>query len=205
MQRRQVRKASRKSRQVDNGKAEAMAALAMKASKRNSVFSTMSARSLCSDDERAASYGAVDKVAPAAVILLMVSCNLLLQCTLCMDNWSCSLMSIRNLLSLSPCEISPCLSSQNDCRRLLATSTCQQEGLPSSHTPASAPACLVLQLLIFLAKLQWTPTATACECMCSGPEVNAQQRRNCMQPSRAACIRTNTFSSDGLNCPWAYQ
>ncbi|CAL5229872.1 g13283 [Coccomyxa viridis] len=66
-QRRQVRKAGRKSRQVDNGKAEAMAVLAMKASKRNSVFSTMSARSLCSDDERAADYGAVDKAPPGYV------------------------------------------------------------------------------------------------------------------------------------------
>lgn len=39
-----------------------MAALAMKATKRNSVFSTMSAHSLCSDDEQAGSYAAVDKV-----------------------------------------------------------------------------------------------------------------------------------------------
>ena len=82
MQRRQVREAGRKSRQVDNGKAEAMAVLAMKASKRNSVFSTMSARSLCSDDERAADYGAVDKVAPVALDILMtiVILGLLLQC-----------------------------------------------------------------------------------------------------------------------------
>ena len=71
MQRRQVRKAGRKTRQVDTGKVQAMAALAMKASKRNSVFSTMSARSLCSDDDQAASYGAVDKVTPITQDTLM--------------------------------------------------------------------------------------------------------------------------------------
>ena len=68
MQKRQVRKAGTKSRQADNGKAEAMAALAMNASKKNSIFSTMSAHSLGSDDERAASYGAVDKVRPSCSI-----------------------------------------------------------------------------------------------------------------------------------------
>ena len=39
-----------------------MAALAVTASKKNSIFSTMSARSLGSDDEGAASYGAVNEV-----------------------------------------------------------------------------------------------------------------------------------------------
>ena len=100
MQRRQVCKAGRKSRQVDNGKAEAIAALAMKASKRNSVFSTMSARSLCSDDERAASYGAVDKVAPLAVDILVIM--IMLQPAPAVhtldDRWSDMLVSLSNLL-----------------------------------------------------------------------------------------------------------
>ena len=39
-----------------------MAALAVTASKKTSIFSTMSARSLGSDDEGAASYGAVNEV-----------------------------------------------------------------------------------------------------------------------------------------------
>ena len=72
MQKRQERKAGRKSRPAGNGKAEAVAALAMKATRRNSVFSTMSARSLCSDDEQAGSYAAVDKVARVAKGLLTV-------------------------------------------------------------------------------------------------------------------------------------
>ncbi|CAK0784296.1 hypothetical protein CVIRNUC_007500 [Coccomyxa viridis] len=63
-QRRQARRPSKKGHRAHDKRAEAMAALAITASKKNSIFSTMSARSLGSDDEGAASYGAVNEAPP---------------------------------------------------------------------------------------------------------------------------------------------
>ena len=73
-----MRRAPRKSRQAPNGKAEAMTALVMHASKKNSIFSTMSAYSLGSEDERAASYGAMDKVSAFLAPLQLSSLRVLL-------------------------------------------------------------------------------------------------------------------------------
>lgn len=73
-----MRRATRKSRQAPNGKAEAMTALVMHASKKNSIFSTMSAHSLGSEDERVASYGAVDEVSAYLAPLQLSSLQVLL-------------------------------------------------------------------------------------------------------------------------------
>ena len=75
-----MRRATRKSRQAPNGKAEAMTALVMHASKKNSIFSTMSAHSLGSEDERVASYGAVDEVSVYLAPLQLLSSLRVLMC-----------------------------------------------------------------------------------------------------------------------------
>jgi hypothetical protein len=67
VQKRHMHKAPRKSRQAPNGKAVATTARVMLASKKNSIFSTMSAHSLGSEDELVTSYGAVDRVSALLV------------------------------------------------------------------------------------------------------------------------------------------